>query len=253
MPRPAGARPFRRYDADYRHPDRPHDGRRRPARHRHHPARSRPPNVRQDRHHHRTDQRVVRRRIGRSRGRRVSWAMIARARSVAMRRAGTLAAPIFKQFALADDEANDPVVKPFPRGAGGPAWSASIGAIRDAASMAAGRRTIRSRRSSGRQFKPETEPRRYDRQGRDAAVKAAPKSTGKAQSRATQISCSEEGRHLLESTVVNCRTVIASVAKQSSSSASRALDCVASLAMTNPIKRSISTALLRSPTKAGAQ
>jgi penicillin-binding protein 1A len=87
---------------------------------------------------------------------------------------GTIAAPVFKQFALA--AMKDDVVKPFP--------------------LAPGVRMVRIDRSSGRRvyggwpsndplspiiweaFKPETEPRRTIR--RDAAIKAAPKVQHKA-------------------------------------------------------------------------
>ena len=87
---------------------------------------------------------------------------------------GTIAAPVFKQFALA--AMKDDVVKPFP--------------------LAPGVRMVRIDRSSGRRvyggwpsndplspiiweaFKPETEPRRTIK--RDAAIKAAPKVQPKA-------------------------------------------------------------------------
>jgi penicillin-binding protein 1A len=71
MPRPA-LRGAQVLDADDRLSDGPHHGGRRAARHGDGAARSRPADVRQDRHELRPHQRVVRRRIGRSRGRRLS-------------------------------------------------------------------------------------------------------------------------------------------------------------------------------------
>ena len=107
-PHPPAARP------DGRVPDGPHHGRRGPARHRDRAARPQPAAVRQDRHDHRPDQRLVRRRHARHRRRRLSRLRPAARRWAAMRQGGRIAAPIFKQWAQTalKDQPKMPFVAP---------------------------------------------------------------------------------------------------------------------------------------------